>query len=535
MQQDPEVLNLKRLVGVLRRRAILIGLCIVVAGGAAYAFSKHQTKKYTATASLVFVSNPLSQQVTGLSSGGSANSSSLLVQQANDLELVKSGETAAKTASSLGHGLSSANVIASLSISGRGESGVVDVTATSRSPVLAAALANTYTRQFVSEQVIANRKFFRAALVLVRKQLASLSREQRVGTDGVALQNRAQTLGLLAELNDGNVQVAQEALTPSGPSSPKTSRNTAIGILLGLLLGLAIALVRDRLDRRIGDPEDLGSIYRLPLLGTVPDSAALSRPAHDKSGKRSVLPVAEAEAFSLIRAHLRFFNVNRDLRTVVVASPTPGDGKSTIAWHLAEAAARFGSRVLLIEADLRHPTLARRLGIQSGPGLAEVLIGAARLDDAIQSVRLEAEPGEGARDKVLDVLAVDEVVLPPNPGELLESNAMNTVIERTMSQYDLVLIDTPPLTVVSDAFPLLTKVDGVVIVGRVEHSRCDAAESLHQILASSGAPLLGVIANGAKSSVPGSYAYTRDTSAVALTNESLAPAPEQTITTTSAG
>jgi len=163
------------------------------------------------------------------------------------------------------------------------------------------------------------------------------------------------------------------------------------------------------------------------------------------------------------------------------------------------------------------------------------LIGAARLDDAIQSVRLEAEPGEGARDKVLDVLAVDEVVLPPNPGELLESNAMNTVIERTMSQYDLVLIDTPPLTVVSDAFPLLTKVDGVVIVGRVEHSRCDAAESLHQILASSGAPLLGVIANGAKSSVPGSYAYTRDTSAVALTNESLAPAPEQTITTTSAG
>ena len=90
-------------------------------------------------------------------------------------------------------------------------------------------------------------------------------------------------------------------------------------------------------------------------------------------------------------------------------------------------------------------------------------------------------------------------VLPPNPGELLESRAMDAVLEQAKSTYDLVVIDTPPLTAVSDAFPLLTKVDGVVIVGRVGHSRRDAAEQLHQVLASSGAPLLGVIANGAKS------------------------------------
>jgi Mrp family chromosome partitioning ATPase len=99
-------------------------------------------------------------------------------------------------------------------------------------------------------------------------------------------------------------------------------------------------------------------------------------------------------------------------------------------------------------------------------------------------------------------------VLPPNPAELLESEAMDAVLERARSEYDFVVIDTPPLAAVSDAFPLLTKVDGVVIVGWVARSRRDAAERLHQILASSGAPLLGVIANGVKSGGPGSYDYT---------------------------
>jgi len=210
--------------------------------------------------------------------------------------------------------------------------------------------------------------------------------------------------------------------------------------------------------------------------------------------------------FSLIRAHLRFFNVDRDLRTVVIASAAQGDGKTTIARHLAEAAARLGSRVLLLEVDLRQPTLVQQLDIESGPGLADVLIGAISIGEAIQSVDLEAAPGEGAEGRTLDVLTAG-AVLPPNPGELLESNAMETVLERARSVYDLVVIDTPPLTVVSDAFPLLRKVDGVVIVGWVGHSRRDVAERLHQVLASSGAPLLGVIANGSKSGGPGSYAY----------------------------
>ncbi|HTU77806.1 MAG TPA: polysaccharide biosynthesis tyrosine autokinase [Solirubrobacteraceae bacterium] len=503
MQQDSEALSLEQALGILRRRVPLIVLCVVIVAGAAYGYSKHQTKKYTATASLAFSYNSLSQQIAGLP----ANSGNLLAQEASNLELVKLGDMAAKTASQLGHGLTEEKVASSLSISGEGESSVVDVSATATSPTLAAAIANTYTHQFVTEQQRANRQYFKSALALVNKQLAALSRAQRLGQDGVELQDRAQTLGLLAELNYGNVQIAEVALPPTTPSSPKTSRNTALGLFLGLLIGLGLAFMLERVDRRIKGPGDLEKIYDLPMLGVVPNSAALSGASRRDGGERIILPPAVAESFNLIRAHLRFFNLDRNLRTIVIASPASGDGKTTIARHLAEAAASLGSRVLLLEVDLRHPTLAQQFDIRSGPGLADVLIGATSMGAAIRSVDLEALPGEGAKGRTLDVLATG-AVLPPNPGELIESHAMDAVLERAKSAYDLVVVDTPPLAAVSDAFPLLTKVDGVVIVGWVGRSRRDAAERLHQVLASSGAPLLGVIANGTKTG--GSYAYAQD-------------------------
>jgi polysaccharide biosynthesis transport protein len=503
VQQDSEGLNFEQALGALRRRAPVILLCFALAAGAAFGFSKHQTKKYTATASLIFGSNPLSQQIAGLStSGGSGNSPA---QQASNLELVRRGDMSMKTASLLGHGLTEGMVDDSLSVAGVGESGVVDVSATATSPVLAAAIVNTYTRQFVKEQQSATRQYFKSALTLVKKQLAGLSPAQRLGEDGLNLQDRVQTLTFLAGLDDNNVHVAQEAPVPTSPSSPKTSRNTLIGGALGLLIGLGLAFLLDRTDRRIKGPKDLEAIYRLPMLGEVPESAALARSARHGKGRGVTLPPAEAEAFNLIRAHLRFFNIDRDLRTILIASPAPGDGKTMIACRLAEAAAKLGSKVLLLEVDLRHPTLAQQLDIQPGAGLADVLIGAIPMSDATQSVELEVSLGEGTMGRTLDVLTAG-TVLPPNPAELLESRAIDALLDRAKSEYDLVVIDTPPLTAVSDAFPLLTKVDGVVIVGWAGRSRRDAAERLHEVLASSGAPLLGVIANGAKSSGPGSYA-----------------------------
>jgi capsular exopolysaccharide synthesis family protein len=507
MDREQTNLTLEQVLGVIRRRALWILLCVVVVAGAAYGLSKHQAKKYTATASLVFNNNQLSQQVAGLQAVSSNNQATM---QSTNLKLVQLGDMAERTASRLGGGLTKERVSGDLSVSAQGESSIVDVSAVASTPKLAADIANTYTSLFVKEQQDSNHHYYAAALALVNKQLARLSPKQKAGTAGLALQDRAQSLGVLAELRNGNVEIAQVATPPTSPSSPKTARNTILGGVLGLLLGLGIAFLLERLDRRIREPKDLEAVYGLPLLGVVPESSALSRSARGAGGDaRAGLPPGEAESFHLIRAHLRYFNVDRDLRILLVASAAPGDGKTTIARHLAAAAARMGSRVLLIEADLRRPTLAQQLGAQAGPGLADVLIGALSMSEATQSVDLETAANEDSQGRTYDLL-VSGAALPPNPGELIESHAMEAVLQQARSKYDFIVIDTPPLTAVSDAFPLLRKVDGVIIVGRVGRNRRDVAERLHETLTGAGAPLLGVVANGVKASGPGSYTYAYD-------------------------
>ena len=377
------------------------------------------------------------------------------------------------------------------------------MSATASSATLAAAIANTYVERFVAEQQRNSHRYYSSALKLVDKRLAALTASQRAGQAGLALQSRAQSLAVLAELQTGNVQIAQRATTPTSPSSPRVSRNTLIGAVLGLLIGLTVAFLLQRFDRRIREPETLAAIYRAPLLGAVPKSRAIARSAREAQGHRVQLPYRESEAFHLIRAHLRYFNIDREVRTLLVTSTMPGDGKTTVAHHLATAAATVGSSVLLLEADLRDPSIASQVHLAPGPGVVDVLAGSVSLRRATQPITLD--PAAEAAPLELDVL-VAGTPEPPNPAELIESEVFAALLEQARGIYDLVVIDASPLSVVSDAFPLLRRVDGVVIVGWMGRNRRGEAERLRETLAAVGTPLLGVIANGTKITRRDSYA-----------------------------
>jgi receptor protein-tyrosine kinase len=475
--------SLEQTLRVLLKRWVLILFCGLLAAVAAVGISLTQPKEYTASSQLLFQNTQFDQQLFGsnfISPVADATS-----QQATNISLVALPTVAARTGASLHI---PARVVASeVSISGVGQSNLAKVTVTDREPTRTARIANIYAQQYVLFRQQADRATVAAARRLVQRQLNALTPERRAGSVGQQLQNRANDLGVLASLQTGNAQVAQAAGVPTSPSSPKTARNGALGALLGLLVGLGLVFLMERLDRRVREPTELEQIYGAPVLATVAQSRALAAKRAD------ALPSSEMDSFALLRARLRYFNVDRSVRSLLVTSAASGEGKSTVALNLALVESMVGDRkVVLFEADLRRPSVATRLGIRSTAGTSEILSGNASLEECLYSVELPQVNGShgGAALKVLTSGAI-----PPNPVELLSSQALVNLLNMLMQRFDLVIVDSPPMTLVSDAIPLVRYVSGVLIVARMgmitRSMGRHAAEQLHNLQA----PVLGVVAN----------------------------------------
>jgi capsular exopolysaccharide synthesis family protein len=268
--------------------------------------------------------------------------------------------------------------------------------------------------------------------------------------------------------------------------------NTVLGALLGLILGVGLAFLIDRLDRRLRDPQEIENMFGRPILGVVPESRALAKGGPAAPG----LPPREAEAFRMLRANLRYFNVNRHVNSILITSAAPGDGKSSVAWNLAFAAAGSGAHVLLMEADLRHPSIGPRLP-GTTRGLTNALAGEGGLHDVIHRIPIMREGNSGATRRTMDVIVSGP--LPPNPTDLLDSDQMRRLLREAEAEYDLVVIDTPPTSVVSDAIPLVNQVSGVIVVTRLGKSLREAVRHLRNQLTNLDAPLLGVVINEIRS------------------------------------
>lgn len=283
------------------------------------------------------------------------------------------------------------------------------------------------------------------------------------------------------------VSLVRPAQTNESPVSPNPIRNLGLGVVIGLLLGFGLALIRHLLDSTVRTNEDVEEITEEPVIGAVHfDPRAGKEPLiveTDPSSPRS-------EAFRAVRTNLMFVNAANHPRTILLTSSIPGEGKSTTIANLALTLAKSGSSVCLIEGDLRRPRLLDYLGLEGSAGLTDVLIDRAELDDVLQ-------PYGADRLEIIGAGAI-----PPNPSELLASDAMTAVLTRLSARFDYVLIDTPPVLPVTDAVVLSTKVDGVIVLVGTTIVRKEQLSATLESLAAVDNTMLGLVLNrvGHKSS-----------------------------------
>ena len=290
------------------------------------------------------------------------------------------------------------------------------------------------------------------------------------------------------------VTILTPADVPTSPVSPNTRLNLVVGVLVGLVLGLAITFLIEVLDTRIRNENHVRQLSDAPILGGIAfDKLAPKRPLIVQSDPNS----PRAEAFRSLRTNLQFLDVEGGPRSFVVTSSVPAEGKSTTTANLAIVLAQSGARVLVIEGDLRSPSVAEMFGIEGGVGLTDVLIGRVKLADAIQTWGL----------KNLSLLPAG--TMPPNPSELLGSQAMVSLLRHVEKEYDIVLIDAPPLLPVTDSALLSKHVRGALVVvaaGRTHRGQlAGSIESLHHV----GSHAAGLILTMLPTKGPDAYGYGR--------------------------
>lgn len=286
--------------------------------------------------------------------------------------------------------------------------------------------------------------------------------------------------------------VVTPATEPTSWTTPKVGQNLAIGLLLGVFVGVLQALLRDSLDTTLRNEADVAKVTDSPIFGVIGfDEEAQQTPLIAQADPRSI----RAEAYRRLRTNIQFLELGGRGRTIVVTSSIPDEGKSTTAINISSILAEAGNSVLLIDADLRKPSVAKYLNLEGAVGLTTVLIGRAELVDVVQPFG----------DAKLQVLASGQI--PPNPSELLGSNAMKQLLDEAVRKFDFVIIDSPPLLPVTDS-AILAKVAGgaLVVVGSGTVTRPQLHAALDSIKDVDGR-ILGLVLNKLHVEDAGYYRY----------------------------
>lgn len=462
---------------VLWRRKWVILLCVVLIPLAVYVYSDRLTKVYesstivqaqpTATDAGLFVGQDLPS--------GSANTAKIAA-------LVQTSGVADATSRLMGEPRGS--VRGAIKAKDNEDTQFITITASAASGQRAAEIANAVADALRNTRRVAGVNRVNSAIGNVEKELAKLPPGEQLQRS--QLSERLQGLRALLAAQSQNLQVIEPARVPASAVSPNPKRNAILAFVLALLIAAGAVVLAERLDRRLHDSRDLEKLTGTPLLAQIPTSAFPGATPDPQ------LPIV----FQTLRDSLTYFNVDQRLSSLLVISPLKGDGKTSVATNLAVAYARAGKQVILVDADLRSPQVGVRMGTPPMPGLSEVISGSAEIQEAL----VEIEPF-GSYLRVLPGGSV-----PPNPSEMLGSARMSTILAELSEMSDLVLIDSAPVLVVSDAFPLFEQVAGIVGVSRLEQTPREAIGRAIEVASTAGGRVLGMVATGSKQPGDG-YGY----------------------------
>lgn len=472
---DPDGLEeigpIEKYWAVFKRRKWAVLQVFVVIPLVAAAVTMTQEEKYTATATLLFQGSTLG-----------AGEEEFFVDPdraaATNVDLATLPVVSERAAESLG--IEPEEVEQKVEVKSSATSDLADIDATSRSPETAAETANAYAEAYIQFRRSSNLSQIEQAVRQTESSLAELTPEEAEGPRGVELRDQLDRLKVASSVQTGNAELVQRASPPGEPSSPDLKKNLFLAFVLAAAVAFALAALLERIDRAVRDVSELEALYGLPVLARIPRSKALASETHkltDLVGK-----FGEVEAFRTLRANLGYFDFDGKINSAMIVSPLAGDGKSTIAEFLAMTMASMGDSVILVETDLHKG--------DGSSGLSSVLAG-----EDLGAAIVELDLGVFDRGQARTLHKLPGGPPPPNPFELLESERMSAVLAELESRYDLVILDAPALSGVSDALALVPKVSGLLVVGAIGHTTRDSALDLRkQLILARGKPL-GVVAN----------------------------------------
>lgn len=496
------------LIPIWERRWLIVALVVVITG-VVYAYYTTRTRTYVASTK-VYVGN---QSQPALAIDGVASTTEGIADQAL---LLTSTESAAKVATMIGWTGSPAGLAGSVTAFPSQTTNFISITGHASSAREAARIANGFARQFIvnngAQQVAANDR----SIAILRKQINALRGPANAGQRQTDRQEISE-LQLANSSSTGagatQIDVAQPPSRPTGHSAVEYAVLAAIASLFGSIL---LAFMLYRLDPRLKRVIDAASLYSHPVLATVVYDRGVDRFENGVPG----LSDRSREAFRDLRVSLELAAPAAGLSTLLVTSAGSGEGKSTVARNLAIALAEAGRRVALIDADLRKGSVAGRLGVDARPGLTEVLAGLKSLNEVKRSIpiatlhvaaleHIEERLGGSASlapASERSITFLPAGTPPANPPVVLESESFRSLLGHIGGQHDVVVIDSTPLTAVSDAIPLLGHVSGILLVARNDTTDRRSARRASELIARvPDANVVGVVVNGVPSAEAAAY------------------------------